>query len=183
MAGVNVKETGDWELAVELTGQASSRFDAALAKVLEREANRARGVVISKLGLGPPQSPNTIKTGGGGKPLVRSGELKGSINVVRRGAHQFFIGVPASAGRSMKLGRIHERGATIVQAMTPKQRRFLFAKLGGGDISDRPGTGILVIRIPARPFIGPAFDAWSREAKRRVPRELAKELGGDYGSA
>ncbi len=189
MTTINVKMTGDWEKAQELLNAAPARFDAALDEALTAEAEFLRGRIIGRFGRGgggqfSAQSPLTKLTGGKGKALVRSGELRGSIGVVDGpGKHSKFIGVPAEAGdRNLKLADIHENGRTIVQPMSDQQRKFLHATLpdGGGKGG---GTGIIVTHIPARPFVQPVFEAERSKIPKRVVKRLAEALEGDYGNA
>lgn len=189
MSTINVKQTGDWAKAEALLSAAPARFNEAIEVALQGEAEFLRGKMVGRFGRGgggkfSAQAVTTKATGGRGKPLVRTGELRNSIGVVDGpGDHSKFIGVPAQSGdRNVRLADIHENGRTIVQAMTPAQRRYLHAVLppGGGKGG---GTGIIVSHIPARPFVQPTFDAEAPKIPARFVKRMADALGGDYGSA
>ena len=159
-----------------------------------------------RTGAFAPLSPNTLavmgggggrdtrgrfkagRGGHGGKPLFRSGDLRNSVTKVKAGAGAIFIGVPrnapSKAGRPLvNIADVHERGATIVLRMTPAMRRFLFARLPkqigprlpGGHFYSK-STGIIVIKIPARPFIAPVFAEFGPTTHERFLARLAKRL-------
>lgn len=139
----------------------------------------------------------------GSKALIKHGDLIRSIQVIRKRAG-VFIGVPrtvsSSDGRPMTdLAKIHEEGAgPIVIRMTPKMRKFLAinlskkvrtrgaggrfktskSKFGGGS-----GSGVVVIQIPARPFLAPVLARWGKptSAVPRVTKRMAKNLKLKYG--
>jgi hypothetical protein len=39
------------------------------------------------------------------------------------------------------------------------------------------GSGVLVVRVPARPFLRPAFEAFRKDAGPRFLRRLAAAMG------
>jgi hypothetical protein len=64
--------------------------------------------------------------------------------------------------------------------MTPKMRRFLFAMLRKAGIeptSSGGGKGVVVIRIPPRPFLRPAFESFSKGVQKRFLRRIARSMG------
>lgn len=112
------------------------------------------------------------------KILQATGELTNGIAVIpSRPTTKAFIGVPrntrkSDGGRLVDIAQIHEFGSQpIVIKITPKMRRFLaklFAVAGGsmGGSHGRPaGRGIIVLMIPERPFLRPAFASWVRGNK------------------
>ena len=50
--------------------------------------------------------------------------------------------------------------------------------------ADRPGTGIAVIKVPARPFLRPVFERYddAEEVAKRFLERAVKLLHGDFGS-
>lgn len=142
---------------------------------------------------------------GGSKPLNVSGTLRGSITVKRLDGAVFVGLLRASAATNV--GAIHEFGRTWTQTVTAKSRRFFFAMLkkangsgtrdaqgrylkrgsgGGGLIGPRlkggafrSKTGTVTISIPARPFIGPVFEAERDQIVSRFWESVAKSMGGD----
>lgn len=190
MSTVNVKQTGDWAKAEALLAAAPERFEEAIEVALQGEAEFLRGKMVGAFGRDgggkfSAQSPQTKATGGKGKALVRSGELRASIGVVDApGKHGKFIGVPAQSGdRNVRLADVHENGRTIVQVMTPAMQRYLQATLPPGPGTGGGGTGIIVSRIPARPFVQPTFERQKGKIPKRFVKRMAEALGGDYGNA
>ena len=112
------------------------------------------------------------------------GDLRNAISTVfARG--QVFIGVPRK-GRSqtgeplVDVARTQEFGSDpVVIPMTPAMRRFLFLLLrrAGQEPRGGSGKGVVVVRVPPRPFLRPAFKAWRRGAERRFLNHVAQRLG------
>jgi hypothetical protein len=52
-----------------------------------------------------------------------------------------------------------------------------------GPSSERPGTGIAVIQVPARPFLAPVFEKYAQpdQISRRFLERVAAQLNGDFG--
>lgn len=179
---IGVDFTGDWEAAVRICTGASVLFPRACDVALRRIAVEVEGDVKRNIKAGPPppQSPLTIATGGGGKPLNRAGDLANSVNVVNAGALAYFIGIPRTAG-TYSLAVVHERGAIIVQPLTARMRAFLHARLAKVGPPSGGATGILVTQIPARPFVEPAVDKLRSRFAQRFAREFATALAGQIG--
>ena len=140
-----------------------------------------------------PLSPLTLAirrfTGfGGTKALIVRGDLRNSVKAVQVG-DGIFVGVLRSArGRNGKslfnIAAVHEFGSgPIVIQVTKKMRGFLAMAFtaafggisrGGGGFS----TGIIVTRIPPRPFIRPVFEKFAnpRVLKRRFLWRLSTHL-------
>jgi len=151
----------------------------------------------------------------GSKALLISGGLRGSVVAKPMSTGKAFVGVLRNArGKDGKelvnIAQVHEFGATIVIRVTPRMRRFLMAGLsksklgkpkesggrdkggrfkkwkfkasGGGQLS----KGVIVIKVPARPFIGPVIDqvlANPKALRRRLATRIAKKLRLALGSA
>lgn len=128
----------------------------------------------------------------GRKSLIRSGDLIGSITVLLKG-DGVFIGVlktkRTDTGKSMvNVARIQEFGSRpIVIKMTPKMRRFLFAAFAAAGIKESAGggggKGIIVTRVPARPWLAPVFEEHAKPAQigPRMMDRMAIALGGQFG--
>lgn len=174
MANVKLTLTGDWIATAKMLSGVKVNMARALKQAVKQEAHFLVAEMKKQFrDLKPPLSPNTLltKKRGGSKPLLASGDMRNSIVPVFDGDFGVFIGVPRSANGYM-LADIHENGRIIVQRITPKQRRFLHAKLGKhGSGGKGGGTGVMVIHIPARPFIGPVIEA---EKDRIGPRILGR---------
>jgi hypothetical protein len=194
---MKVRLKGDWKLAKQLLAHAPQEIQEALKKSLKQEAHHFEAAVKRKIQAGPPPP---LKNGkrfgkgggkGGSKPLNATGDLLGSVTVVESGdGKRMFIGIPRSAkghgGQVVRLAETHEFGKTIVIRLTEKMRRFLFGVLFKGRPSTGKGTsskGFIIVRIPARPFVRPAFAEQAPGAGERFLKRLAKNLGGRYGTA
>lgn len=190
-----------------------TRVIAALDKALAAEALRIQGRMKEGLVRQAPGgeplrklSPLTLamrKLAGfeGTKILIRSGEMMRAISVKKHGPLRYEVGVLRTARRRSASGkfaggaslanvaRVHEYGKTIVIRVTPKMRAFFFAALAKLNLPPKAGNGmfkrgILILRIPARPFIRPAFEAQRRDpqASRRIMRHAGILLRGEFGS-
>ena len=191
-----VSRTGDWARARRLLTAAPQRLQAAISTAVRQEAHALRKEIVQGLtrqapGGEPlkPPSPLTIAARelegfGGTKALLVRGDLRNSITVFVQG-DEAFIGVSRSArskdGASMvDLAKLHEfGGAPVIIPMTPKMRRFLFALLrqAGKEPTGGSGRGVIVVQVPARPFLRPAFDKFREGASRRFLERVARELG------
>ena len=191
-----VSRTGDWARARRLLTAAPQRLQAAIGAAVRQEAHALRNEIVQGLtrqapGGEPlkPPSPLTIAARelegfGGTKALIVRGDLRNSITVFVQG-DEAFIGVSRSArskdGASMvDLAKLHEFGGPpVIIPMTPKMRRFLFALLrqAGKEPTGGSGRGVIVVQVPARPFLRPAFDKFREGASRRFLERVARELG------
>lgn len=191
-----VSRTGDWARARRLLTAAPQRLQAAIGTAVRQEAHALRNEIVQGLtrqapGGEPlkPPSPLTIAARelegfGGTKALIVRGDLRNSITVVVQG-DEAFIGVSRSArskeGASMvDLAKLHEFGGPpVIIPMTPKMRRFLFALLrqAGKEPTGGSGRGVIVVQVPARPFLRPAFDKFREGASRRFLERVARDLG------
>jgi len=191
-----VSRTGDWARARRLLTAGPQRLQAAIGTAVRQEAHALRNEIVQGLtrqapGGEPlkPPSPLTIAARqlegfGGTKALIVRGDLRNSITVFVQG-DEAFIGVSRSArskdGASMvDLAKLHEFGGPpVIIPMTPKMRRFLFALLrqAGKEPTGGSGRGVIVVQVPARPFLRPAFDKFREGASRRFLERVARELG------
>jgi phage gpG-like protein len=191
-----VSRTGDWARARRLLAAAPQRLQAAIGTAVRQEAHALRNDIVQGLtsqapGGEPlkPPSPLTIAARqlegfGGSKALIVRGDLRNSITVIVQG-DEAFIGVSRSArskdGASMvDLAKLHEFGGPpVIIPITPKMRRFLFALLrkAGKEPTGGGGRGVIVVQVPARPFLRPAFDKFREGASRRFLERVARELG------
>ncbi len=190
-SGPGISFEGDWD---EATGAAAviltSLLDAAVAQEAEFLASKIRNGLLAG---GPggarfrPHSPLTLAIAAasgrphGGKVLIASGGLVGSIGVVEF-AGGYFIGVKrgakAGGGKwdAVDLANLHENGAAWSKPMTLRQRRWLMMMLKKAGI--RPsggGGGVLRVRLPPRPFVGPVIKEFG--GKAQVARRIYKRIG------
>lgn len=178
----------------------ADRFDRGVRAQLLREAHYLRGKMVTGMAAQAPGgaafaplSPLTLAARkfqgfSGTKALIRTGGLRGGINVVHVPGSSgiggaVFIGVHRNAraedGKSLaNLADIHEFGRSWTMAFTPKMRRYLFAMLKESGAGGGPATrgadgrfargkyagprnnsnGMIAITIPARPFVRPTID-------------------------
>ena len=194
---MGVVRTGDWALARRLLAGGGARLKGAVASALRQEGQALRKEVVdgitSQAPGGQPIKPlaattlaaRQLKGFGGSKALIQRGDLRNSITVVAD-ADEVFVGIlrksRGKGGSSVaNVAEIHEFGAgPFVVPMTPKMRRFLFAmlrKAGVEPSSGGGGKGAVVIQIPPRPFLRPAFEAFKKGVQKRFLGRIARAMG------
>ena len=199
-----VKKVGAWSRVGKLLASAPKRMREAVDKALMQEAQFFRTKIVEGIGeqapggkTFAPVAPTTIairrfRGFKGTKALLVQGDLRNSITVVKEGGG-VFVGVLRSAkGRGgqplVNVAAVHEFGSSpIAVKLTPKARAFLhaaFRKAGlDSPASDKPSIGIAIIKVPARPFLGPVFEKYADpdQVSRRFLERVAKNLGGEFG--
>ena len=190
-----VMRTGDWARARQLLAAGPQRLRSAIGVAIRQEAQGLRNEIVQGLtsqapGGEPikPPAPLTLAARqlegfGGTKALLVRGDLRNSITVIVEG-DEAFIGVPRSARSSggeslVDLAQLHEYGGPpVVIPITPKMRRFLFALLrqAGKEPTGGSGRGVVVVQVPARPFLRPAFEKFREGASRRFLERVAQQL-------
>ncbi len=200
---------GDWQKAMRV-GKAL-KLDDAIEKAVRQESALGEKMMKQNLTRGGQPSgspfaalsPWTIASRklakpaiAGSKPLIARGDLRNAITHVVTGSGrttQGFVGVLKQAraasggGYMVNIAAVQEFGKTIVVRLTPKMVRFLaiLAKtMGGSPKKSAPGTAkkFLVIRIPPRPFIGPTFKVWAKDAPARFMKRIAILTKGALGT-
>ena len=193
---MTVTRSGDWARARRLLSAGPARLRRAVNQAVRQEAHALRNAIVQGLtsqspggeALAPP-SPLTLaarelKGFGGSKSLLVRGDLRNSIAVIVDG-DEAFIGIRRSARSSsgqglVDIAEVQEFGGPpVIIPMTPKMRRFLFALLrqAGQEPTGGSGRGVVVVQVPARPFLRPAFNKFRQGAERRFLERVAKELG------
>ncbi len=115
----------------------------------------------------------------GTKALIVSGDLRNSIvTEYSESKKEGFVGIlyqtKSKDGKSMvNIAEIQEYGTKpFAVKRTPKMRKFLaMVASKSGLISYSPnyrGKGVYIIKIPARPFIAPTFEAWKKGLEQRI---------------
>lgn len=201
---LGLKFFGAWADASRIATTMSEKFGKAAERAVMKEAHRLRGLIIRNItGGGRPAgapfaelSPLTLvmrkfrRGFGGSKPLIQTAALRNSISVVKVGGGAVFVGVMRKASKKgVNVAELMEFGSKQYSIkMTPKMRRFLMkafrmAGLVSSGAKGSGGGGMLVIKIPARPFIGPVVDKEAKPAdvQRRFWENVAKDMGGDFG--
>lgn len=191
-----VRKSGDWAMARRLLAGGPLKLKAAVGTALRQEAQLLRKEIVQGItrqapggeSLNPP-SPLTLaarqmKGRGGTKALMVSGDLRNGIAAIVKG-DEAFVGVPRKArgkdGKSLvDVAQVQEFGAgPIIIPMTPAMRRFLFAllRIAGESGGGGSGKGVVVIQIPARPFLRPAFKKFQKGVQKRFLGRVAGLLG------
>jgi hypothetical protein len=193
---MSVRKTGDWALARRILAEGPAKLRGSIGTAMRQEAELLRGEIVNGITAQAPGgeafkplSPLTLAARklagfGGTKALLVRGDLRNSIAAIVRG-DEAFVGVPRKArskdGRSLvDVAQVQEFGSNpIVIPITPRMRRFLFALLrqAGKEPSGGSGKGVVVVTIPARPFLRPAFKKFSEGAQRRFLGRVAAQLG------
>ncbi len=191
-------KVGQWALARRILSSGSDNLKNAIGTAVRQEAELLRkeivqGITSQAPGGSPiaPPSPLTLaarRLSGfkGSKGLIVRADLRNAVATTVDG-DAVFVGVPRKAKRKkgeglVDVAKILEFGAgPIVIPMTPAMRRFLFAAIDKAGITRRPGPravrGVVVLRIPARPFLRPAFEVFRKNASDRFLRRVAAILG------
>jgi hypothetical protein len=186
-------------MARRLLASAPSRLKTVVGTALRQEAHLLRNEIVQGIThqapggepLAPP-APLTLaaremKGRGGTKALLVRGDLRNAVAVIVEG-DEAFVGVPRKArseqgGSLVDVAQAQEFGAgPIVIPMTPAMRGFLFAliRYAGEEPAGGSGRGVVVVTIPPRPFLRPAFRKFAQGAEGRFLRRVAalSDLGG-----
>ena len=192
-----VSKTGDWSKAKKILAGGPVRLKAAIGTAIRQEAHELRREIVQGLTKQAPggksiekPSPLTLETRKykgfkGSKSLIVQGELKNAVSVVVKG-DEAFIGIPKKVKSRdgellVDVAEIQEFGSgPIVIPMTEKMRKFLFALLkdSGQESGEGTGKGVVVVQIPARPFLKPAFEAFKKDAPKCFLKRIEKLMGG-----
>ncbi|HPM52062.1 MAG TPA: phage virion morphogenesis protein [Rhodoglobus sp.] len=193
---MTVRRTGDWALARRILAEGPMKLKASVGTALRQEAEVLRNEIVTGItsqapGGEPfkPLSPLTLAARklagfGGTKALMVRGDLRNSVATIVQG-DEAFVGVPRKArnrdGRSLvDVAQVQEFGSNpIVIPVTARMRRFLFAMLRKAGKEPQPGSGkgVVVVTIPARPFLRPAFRKFSEGAQQRFLGRVARLMG------
>lgn len=193
---MSVRKTGDWALARRILTHAPAKLRGAVDIALRQEAQLLRKEIVQGItrqapggeALDPPSeltlAARQLKGFGGSKALMVRGDLRNSITAIVKDGRAF-VGVPRKArGKDgaplVDVAQVQEFGTDpAVVPMTEKSRRFFFAMLRKAGIEPTPGTGagVFVVQVPPRPFLRPAFKAWSKGVQQRFLRRVAARLG------
>ena len=194
---------GPWGAVIKSLFDTPAEIRKAKKSALLREGEFFRGEIIKGLrDQAPggkhfkPLSERTIAIRRllgfkGTKALMRHGDLRNSISV--HSAHDandyVFVGVLRTAKNSkgeamVDVARLNEEGSKpIIIKMTPKMAALLHAAFDKAGLHrmgpPRPSTGVVVVQIPPRPFMGPVFEQHGgEEASKRFAEQVKKNMQG-----
>ena len=198
-----IVKVGDWVMAQAILQGAPKKVAQAVKTAVYQEAQFLAGEVKKKIRTGPFKGLSAWTIAGrrvrgfrGSKPLNVTGDLKASIVVFpAEPAFECFVGVLKQAKRKQEptdtkatplinIAQVLEEGRVFMLRVTPKMRRFIMGVLvpalgsGGGGAGGSLRRGILVIRIPPRPFLKPTLDEFGPQLPDRFARRLARLLVG-----
>lgn len=132
-AKFSIRTFGAWERANAIFPGIAQKAARAASDTLNAEGLRFRDQVRQGLLSGAPGgqqfaplSPLTKAISGAGKGILNRTSLMVSTIVLFRRGNGVAVGV---RGAREKIADIHEGGRTFQRKLTPKQRRFLFAKM------------------------------------------------------
>jgi hypothetical protein len=197
-----MRKIGSWSAARRMLAAAPQRFRRAMDQAVLQEAHLHRKEIVEGLTSGSPGgkelaplAPSTLATRRargirGTKPLIARGDLRRAISVVKtpRGV---FVGILRTArgrdGQSLvNVAKVHELGKVVVFRMTEDSRRYvamMMRKAGIPPTGQSNTGGIVVVKIPARPFFRPVFEKLSKGAPERVLKRVVRLLAGTPGGA
>jgi len=189
---MGVRRHGSWGRARASLSGGGARMRRAIDVAVLQEAHLLRREIVEGLRKGSknfePLSPLTLaarRLAGfrGSKALIRTGELRNSISVVKRPG-KVFVGVPRKSGeRLVRVAEIQEFGTQpFIIPITPKMRRYLAVLFKEAGIQRRGGggggAGVVVVQIPARPFLRSAWMRWQDgKPEKRIQKTVARAMG------
>lgn len=209
---MTIERVGDWALANRILTGGAARVRRAIDQAVVQEAQFLRARIVEGLVSQQPGGQSfkplaestlaarRFKGFRGTKALLNRGDLRNSI-AVHREHFGAFVGVLRTArGRNgspmANVAELNEWGSRpIVIQVTPKMRKFLaaihrtsggsaFTGGGAGASGGASGFGVVVMQIPARPFIRPVVEKYygnPEEVRERFMRRVGLLLAGDFG--
>ena len=186
-----------------LTGT-GARFAAAAEGAVLEQAHRLRNEIVSGITDQAPggrslAEPSELTLARrrllgfrGTKSLLVRADLRNSVSVIKRG-DTVFVGIARSAKSRddedlVDIASVQEFGSNpIVIPITPAMRRFLGALFREAGRTPEPGAGsgagVVVVQVPARPFLRPAMAAFSRDLDAKLAASVLRRFlnGGPRG--
>ncbi len=192
---MGVAKVGDWARAAALLGRAARGTHSSIDRALRAEAQGLRTEIVTGLTeQSPGGSPirelasatlaaRRLAGFEGTKALIRRADLRNAITVVSRDL-AVFVGVPRKTVRGKDLVDIAKENefgfGPIAIRITERMRRFLavlLREMGGTPRAGQGGgAGMVIVHIPARPFLRPAFDKWRVGVRERFLRRIGQDL-------
>ena len=197
---MKVTKTGDWNLARDILRTVPIKLKSIVSVSFRQEAELLRKQIVQGITKQSPggkefkklstltEAARRLKGFKGTKALLRRGDLRNAIAAVVRG-EEAFVGIPRKARDKegnpvIDIAELNEFGSKpIIIPVTPKMRRFLgvlFKEAGAGKRSGGgggSGKGVVITRIPARPFLRPVFEKFKVGVEQRMMQRIACQLG------
>lgn len=187
-----IKKVGEWAILTKLLRNVVRRTSKGIRRAIARESLRYMRAMTLGIVRGAPGGQRfrelakitVALKGGKSKPLIDRSDLLRSIKSKSVGLFSYFAGIHRKErGRTGKMlaniGEIHEFGVPlIIQKVTFGQHKFFRGLVRRGLMAFAPRIGsIIMIRIPARPFVGPVYRIMAPGTPKRVMRDFLGEIG------
>lgn len=200
---IQMSTSGSWSAAVGHLAKTAQRIDGSLQRAVLKEAHYLRTLAVQGItrqapGGSPIRSLAQLTLAkrhmlrfGGTKALLVRADLRNSIAVVLRHSGAF-VGVSRTARDSqghslLNVAEVQEYGfrQPRVVRLTPRMRWFLMALLRRAGVprkrrSEAVGghSRVVVLSVPPRPFMQPAWDKFSHGLHERMLRHLGELARG-----
>lgn len=202
---LRVQKVGQWAEVRSALNIASTKLGIAISKALKEEAEFFAKEIKANLISGGSKYGKKFKALAkttvearklrgikGKKPLIATKTLLNSIKAIPKGRNKYFVGIDRSArapkgGSLAEVARLNEEGGVITINTSSMSGAFfkflgmLMKKSGKSKPSSKRPKGVIIIKIPPRPFIAPVFQELydnRLKAKARMMSRVAKNMGG-----
>jgi hypothetical protein len=181
-----------WKVLPKRLLAASARLPRIIDQVIAREAHRFRNEVVKTFrnqgSAGkswPSLHPLTVALrragvgggrSGGTKALARSGSLRSSVNVHRRGYAKYFVGAHRKGKRGVDVARIHDHGPVIIPITKRMRQYFMYLFYKGVIPFPWPPRRKRFLVIPRRSFMTDTFEVFKRGSKARVLTDFTAQM-------
>ena len=197
--------TGQWKRTISTLTKWAARSPMAVDAAVRGEAYAFQGEVIKAFRKGGADTPwkklspitlalrrGASKMGGpaskGTKPLIRTGDMRRSVNVKKQGYAHYTAGVhrtaPAARGLTSKkkpyvnIAELHETGMVVIP-ITDKMRRFFRVLFWKGILPyPWPSKNKQYILIHRRSFIGDTAKKFAKNHPARMMLRYTNHLKG-----
>lgn len=180
-----------WTVGAKRMLAAAVRTPKIIDQVVAREAHRFRNEVVKAFreqsGGGKKWSPRKRITdilaeagvgqgGGGSKALVRTGTLRNSTKVNRRGYAAYFVSQHRTGKRGADVARIHDQGPTKIPISKRMRNYFMYLFFKGVIPFPWPPRRARFIIIPRRSSMTDVFEKFKTGSRARVIADFAAQM-------
>lgn len=199
---MGIAKTGQWVLAGKSVDNLAGRFKVAERKATLVQAHFFRERIIAAFKTSGASSgkawvknaPSVVASKRSSKPLINTGDLRQSINVVdMKGV--IFVGIPSGkrsrdGKRVTQIGEVHEFGKIILIPVTDKMRKYVMMKMRELGYPPSAGRakftkGVMILKIPERSFLrstGQKYFSNRAKVAARYNKSLAKFMGKGWSA-